>query len=665
MHRSRLVSALVLVSACTGLAWASWPEMDTTTVAPASAEVLATDATTFRLNNTTLAHPFFEGRAPGTRGNQLAADLLEFHYKNLKLVPAFTDSVTGVPNTTYRQTFEFGKTSRVLEQSASWKSPAGAVTLTSGTDFNALAFSGSGEVTGPVVFAGYGINMGQDGYSSFPEGTSFKDKIVLLLRYEPMNAEGRSRWGKENWTYQSQLESKVSAVARLGAAGIILANPPGIDMEWVNEQRTRIRSGPLPEVETFESLTSVTGPASIPVVMVTTAQAESLVKGADTSGRSLVDLRKLVDEKGEIVELSGATATIKTSIERSPILTSNIGCILNGRGTLADEYVVLGAHYDHVGYGNFGASPENKGKLHPGADDNASGTSGLMILADKLSQAYAAAPADRPMRSVLFLSFTAEESGLNGSRHYTKHMITGKDKHYLMINLDMIGRLREEPPLEVSGVGTAEGLQDFVRPYLDSSGLKTVSKPGGGGPSDHASFNSVEIPVLFFFTGVHDQYHKPTDTADTVDAAGAAKIIDLAYRVTLGAAAREGPFTYSKELQRPAAERTGDPHAAPAADSPGPVPVKIKFGVTPGNYGEENNGVLFDAVAEGWSAAKAGLKKGDRLTKWNGQEVPNVEMWMPFLSSAKPGEVVKVTIMRDGKEMTIDVTMMARDSGGK
>lgn len=640
---------------------------DTTAVAPASADVLAADAAEFRLNDTTLAHPFFEGRAPGTRGNQLAADLLEAHYKNLKLVPAFTDGLTGVPNSSYRQTFELGKTSRVLEAAASWKTTAGSVVdLTPGTDFNVLTYSGSGEASGPVVFGGYGINMGQDGYSSFPDGTDFAGKVVLILRYEPMNDQGRSRWGTENWTYQSQLESKISAVARLRAAAIVLCNPPGLDMDWVNEQRTRLKSGPLPAIETFESLTSATGPTNIPVIMLTTERAEALVKAADPRGRSLLDLRKLVDEKGEIIELPGATVSVKTVVERQPIQTSNIGAILKGRGALADEYVVLGAHYDHIGYGKFGSMDSSgTGKIHPGADDNASGTSGLMILAEKLSKAYAAAPANEPARSILFLSFTGEESGLNGSRHYTKNMITAKDKHYLMLNFDMIGRLRDTPPLEVSGVGTAVGLEEFVRPYLDSSGLKTVSKPGGGGPSDHASFNSVEIPVLFFFTGTHEQYHKPTDTPDLIDANGAAKVIDLGYRLALGAATRDGPFTYSTELQKGNAPKSDDPHAAQAKDSPGPVPVRIKFGVTPGNYGEENGGVLFDDVAEGWSAGKAGLKKGDRLTKWNGQEVPNVEMWMPFLSSAKPGDVVKVTVIRDGKELTIDVTMMARDSGGK
>ncbi len=676
MARSRFVSTVVLALIAGSIArsWAGAPctppapaaPADAKVLAPAAPDVLAADTIAFRLNDTTLAHPFFEGRCPGTRGNQLAADLLEFHYKNLKLVPAFTDDLTGAPNGTYRQTFEMGKTSRVLGQSTSWKfGDEAPIPLSAGTDFNALSFSASAEATGPLVFAGYGINIGQDEYTSFPDGTDFKGKIVLLLRYEPMTAEGRSRWGKDAWTYQSQLESKVSAVARLHAAGIVIVNPPGLDMGWVDEQRERLKQGLLPKVESFESLPSVTGAAPVPVVMITTERAEALVKGADPQGRSLLDLRKVVDEKGEVIDLPGATVTLKADIERKPTLTSNVGAILKGRGALASEYVVLGAHYDHVGYGNFGAQPENKGKIHPGADDNASGTSGLMVLAEKLARAYGAAPESEPARSILFLSFTGEESGLNGSRHYTKHMIAGKDKHYLMLNLDMIGRLRETPPLEVSGVGTAEGLEDFMRPYLDSSGLKTVSKPGGDGPSDHESFNQADIPVLFFFTGTHDQYHKPSDTPDTINCEGAAQVIDLAYRVTLGAASRAEPLVYSRELQKKRST-TSDPHAAAANDAPGAVKVTVKFGIMPGNYDEEGAGVLVGGLsAGGWSAEKAGIKKGDRIVRWNGEQVPSVVGWMSMLGKAKPDEKVNVTVLRDGKEMDIVVTLMANDQGGK
>ncbi len=625
-------------------------------LAPASAEVLAADSRAFTANNTALAHPFFEGRAPGTRGNQLAADMLEFHFKNLGLAPAFADDQTGVPNASYRQTFEFGKTARVLGQSAEWTAGGAPVTLEAGKQFNVLAFSGSGEATGPLVFAGYGINMGEDGYTSFPDGTDLTGKIVLLFRFEPMDEDGRSRWGQDNWTYHSQLESKISAVARRNPAGIILAHPPGLDDDWVNEQRDRLKQDPLPALETFESVSAMTGPAKVPVVMVTIEVAEALVKAASPQ-RFLLDLRKAADAKGEVVELDGVTVTLRADVERSPILTSNIGGIVKGSGALADEYIVIGAHYDHVGYGKFGAQPENRGKIHPGADDNASGTAGLMVLAEKLANACRAMPADTPRRSFLLIAFTAEESGLNGSRHYTRHMIADKSRHYLMMNMDMIGRLRESPPLEVSGVGTGEGLEEFVKPYLDSSGLVTKSLPGGQGPSDHASFDNAGIPVLFFFTGLHEQYHKPTDTPDLINPEGAARIIDLAYRIGLGAAERPDAMPHT----RPGRDG-GDPHE-PA--SPGPVPVKVRFGVTPGSYGEEKGGVLFDAVAEGWSAAKAGLKAGDRLIRWNGQDVPNVESWMPLLGTAKPGDVVKVTVIRDGKEMDFDVTMMGRDTRGK
>jgi hypothetical protein len=238
-------------------------------------------------------------------------------------------------------------------------------------------------------------------------------------------------------------------------------------------------------------------------------------------------------------------------------------------------------------------------------------------------------------------------------------MIADKAKHYLMINLDMIGRLKDDK-LELSGVGTAEGLEEWVQPYIDSSGLKIASKPGGTGPSDHASFFAAGIPVLFFFTGLHEQYHMPTDTSDLINARGASQVIDLAYRIGFDAARRDEAFPYVADPRARKKEEAEENEAAP-----GPVAVGVRFGITPGDYNDDKPGVLVGDVADGWSAHKGGIKKGDRITKWNGKDVPNVEGWMPFLSTAKPGDVVKVTVVREGQELTLDVTLMARDGGVK
>ncbi len=177
-----------------------------------------------------------------------------------------------------------------------------------------------------------------------------------------------------------------------------------------------------------------------PILMMSQSAADAMLKAADKDHRSLMDFRKLADAKGETIELPRAKVALKTKIDRVELMTDNVGAILPGKGKLADEFVIIGSHYDHVGYGYFGSISHSVGEIHPGADDNASGTSGNLLLAQKLAAQYAALPADAQVRSVLFLAFSAEESGLVGSHWYAAHPIVPLDKHYLMLNMDMVGR---------------------------------------------------------------------------------------------------------------------------------------------------------------------------------------------------------------------------------
>jgi hypothetical protein len=328
-----------------------------------------------------------------------------------------------------------------------------------------------------------------------------------------------------------------------------------------------------------------------------------------------------------------------------------VGGILPGVGALADSYVVVGGHYDHLGFGQVGIRfPGDKGQLHPGADDNASGSSGMMLVARRMAEAYASLPPGTPRRSVLFLAFSSEESGLNGSRYYTQHPIVPIEQHDVMVNLDMIGRLSEKP-VEAGGVGTAEGFSDWLSPYFESSGLKLAPKQSGMGPSDHATFYAAHVPVLFLFTGLHEQYHRPTDVAALINFEGAAKVADLGYRVAFDSAVRPEAWKFtspSNVVQTP-----GDEPQQPARG-------RIRFGIAPGDYSGEEKGVLVGEVLPDTPAAKAGVQPKDLIIKWNGNRISGVEEWMPYFNAAKPGDVVKVTLLREGKEMTIDVTLEAR-----
>jgi len=626
-------------------------------ISPSSASIQAEDAKLFHQHTMTLSNSFFEGRAPGTRGNVLAAEYLEFHFKRLGLIPAFPIEETSAdgtkstkPTASFRQPFQLGTRRSVAHESLSWTGPTGnAVTLKPGVDFNTLAWSANADVTGPLAFVGYGITAGKEEYTSYPEGTDLTGKIVIVLRFEPMTAEGTSKWAEERWSFAANVDPKFGSAIKRGAAAVIFVAPPEADDDRVGK------------LEDVNSLPAQSGVQKAPVLMLSTEQADALVRAADPAGRSLLDLRKLADEAGQVIDLPNAKVTITTQVDRAPIVTDNVGGVLLGKGPLADEYIVLGAHYDHVGYGLFGSrDPNGRGKLHPGADDNASGSSGMLVLAEKLSKQYAQLPDTAHRRSIAFLGFTGEESGLNGSRHYTKNMPFEKTKHYFMLNLDMIGRLNAQQELEVSGVGTAEGLEDWLKPYLDHAGMTIASKAGGTGPSDHASFFAAEVPVLFFFTGLHEQYHMPTDTADLINTEGAVKVIDLTGRITLDMAQRPGPFPYVSD-PRAKNRDTADankPSASPAA-------VGVRFGITPGDYNDSKKGVLIGEVAAGWSAAKGGLKAGDRMLKWNDKDLDDVESWMPLLSTAKPGDKVTILYEREGKQETAEVTLMARDSGAK
>lgn len=637
---------------------------------PAEAEVLAGYALEFKNHDVTLSQPFFEGRAPGTRGNVLAAEYLEFNFRKIGLKPAFatkdkasdgTEVVT--KSATYRQPFRQGTTLKVVSEKVSYEAGGRTIKLQPGVDFNTLGYSGDAEAAGPLVFCGYGIPSGEKDYTSFPDDADGKKadltgKIAVVLRFEPMDENGESKWAGQAWSFAAAVEPKVIAAADRGAAGVILVCAPG-----AADERTK-------KLETVESLRPNREARKVPVVMMSIDAMDALVKAADAQHRSLMDLRKIVDEKGEIIDLPGATLTLTTDVNRDPVMTDNVGAVLAGSGDLADQYVVLGAHYDHVGYGLFGSREGAKGQLHPGADDNASGTSALLVVADRLAKEYAKMPADQPRRSILFLGFSAEESGLNGSRFYVRNPSVPKDKMYIMLNMDMVGRMKDDQ-VEISGVGTGEGLADFVKPYFDSSGLKIASKPGGGGPSDHASFNAAQIPVMFFFTGLHNEYHTPADVSSLINNEGAARVIDLAKRMTMDLARRSEPMPYTGEnLASMTPHQAGDlvqpgttAPPAPVGDNPGPTATRVRFGIAPGDYAPtetDPKGVLVGEVYPGWPAELAGLKKGDRMIKWNGKDIDSVASWMPLLSALKPGDKVEIVYVRDKKEVTTTATMKAR-----
>lgn len=703
-HLRRALSVLAIMGAAASAAPASTTPADARTQ-PTPIEQLSDDLTLYSQHINTLANPFMEGRAPGTNGNRVAASYVEFYFKKYGLQPAFPAAMGQIPlpketvapngeRASWRQVFVAprgalrpGEGIVIHAQELNWQAPnpngmAGAANvLTVAKDFNPLGTSGKGNVTAGLAFAGYSIKTGDKDYTSYPEGASLAGKIAIVLRFEPMDEKGTSKWGDGSWSFRAALEPKLRAAVEKGAAGIILVNPPGADDERTKKLEGMNLGGRLLDV---------------PAVMMSIDAADAMIRAADSQGRGLLDLRKLADENGGPIDLPNAQATLNVDIERVPVYTDNVGGILPGKGNLADQFIVIGAHYDHVGYGYFGSrglgedvpkelakptepgaaaaptppaaerrSGSAAGMIHPGADDNASGTSGILILAKKLTEAYAQLPADANARSILFMTFSAEESGLNGSRFYTNNPIVPLDQHYLMINCDMIGRLRTEPPMELGGVASGSGLKDWIKPYIDGFGQPVIQRDSGQGPSDHASFDSKDIPVLFFFTGLHTEYHRPSDIASLINTEGAVKIADLVQRIALDVAQRPEPMPHKNKVptkspssdEQPAKDKEAQAAAGPVGG------VRVRFGIMPDNYGDDNKGVKIGDVFPNTTADKAGLKKGDLMTKWGDKLIETVDDWMPLLRDHNPGDKVLITFKRDGKEMTTEAILQGRNAG--
>lgn len=636
----------------------------------------------------TLANPFFEGRAPGTRGNVLAAEYVEFYLRQrVGLKPAFPTeekiadgTSVSTPWSSFRQPFQRGTELKVTQQTLSGTGDGqqGELVFAAGTDFNPLGYSGSGEVSGQLVSVGYSINDGPDDFTSYPEGADLKDKIALIFRFEPLNAEGKSKLAEQGFSTAAALPLKMMAAINRGAKGVILVNPPGL---------ADPRAGKL---ETVRSTQSTMLPQQVPIVMMSEAAADRLLTAY---GSSLAAARSVADAGKQLLSFDKSMVKLNVKLERSPIMTDNVAGVLRGKGALADEYLIIGGHYDHLGYGYFGSRDRDPaGKIHVGADDNASGTSGVLLAAQKISDLYAALPADASARSIIFVTFSAEESGLNGARAFIRKSPVPAKQVMAMLNMDMIGRLRKDK-VDIDGVGTAEEWNAILDPHVQRSGLVAKRGQSGRGPSDHAEFFGAGLPVLHFFTGLHPEYHTPADLYQTINTPGAVQVVGLLTDVAMDLAKREKSLTFKQTKARslitmpsedekptgkgvgPAAPETApSPHGAapaatpgaaapeaPAASGPGGVSgVRVRFGIAPGDYSGED-GVLVGDVYPNTSAAEAGLKEGDLITKWNDTALKSVEDWMPLLSKHKPGDKVTVVYTRKGKQMEGTCTLKGRE----
>ena len=564
-----------------------------------------------------LAAPAMEGRGAGTKGIELAANLIERRYRSLRLQPAGVKSylqpftvITGAKlKDGNRLEVDDGKSKRELALNA---------------DFVPFSFSASGDAAGVVVFAGYGVTAPEFGYDDYAH-LDVKDKITVILRYEPAGFAAKS--GNAGLTQHSQLITKAINARNHGAKAVILLNG---------------NVGPGEE-DLLTKFGSVNGPenAGIAIVQATNAAANVWFAGA---GKTVAEIQDQINASSAPTSFAFSDKlriSLTVNIEKTRATVNNVLAYLPGK---TDEYIVIGAHYDHLGYGNIDSlAPSQIGQIHPGADDNASGTAGVLELARLLAPRKG-----QLQRGILFADFAGEELGLLGSAEWVKEPTLPLEKAVAMINMDMIGRIKDEKVF-IGGTGTGATFKDILDEEKRKFPFHFEYSASGYAASDHTSFVGKKIPVLFFFSGLHSDYHKPSDTWDKIDAPDAAKLLDFIDDVALklDSASERVAFVTVKEDQP-----TGP--AASGGGGYGPY-----FGSIP-DFGQEENGVKFSDVRPGSPAAKAGFKAGDVLVEFGGKPIHNLYDFTDALRRSKVGDVVDVQVLRNGKPVSASVTLEQR-----
>jgi len=572
-----------------------------------------------------LADDAREGRMSGTPGAEAAADWIAERFREAGLVPAGD-------NGGYLDWFEetvgigFGD-----DNSLVLSGPEGSDSLVLETDYEPFAFSESGSVDVPIVFAGYGITAPEYGYDDYA-GLDVEGKAVLVLRHEPQQDDSTSVFdGAVHSTYAAFRTKATNAQAH-GAVALLLFTGPA-SAEYEEDRLVQPRFG--------EAL----GGTDILAVQVRKEIGEALLAEAGIDASDWVESvdADLTPRSAPLPDEDTVALTVSLAKERKQM--ANVVGILPG--TEADLGAVLvGAHYDHLGRGNSASlAPKQIGEIHNGADDNASGTAAVVELARVFSLV------DRPLRSVVFAAFVGEEEGLLGSAHMTREPPVPLDSLQAMINLDMVGRPKNGK-LFVGGVGSSPTFATLIEEEDEESPLTLEPSQSGVGASDHTSFYLKGVPVLFLFSGLHGDYHKPSDDWEKIDPDDLAAVTRLAYDLTLDLADRPERVEYV----RAAADTSDNPHMGVSTGRGyGPY-----LGTIP-DFGDHEGGVLLAGVQPGSPAEKAGIREGDMVVRFDGVEIPDLYAYTDALRAHKPGDQVTIVVLRDGEEVELEATLGSRE----
>jgi len=548
-----------------------------------------------------------EGRGLGTKGLASAASYIEAQLRAANLKPAFGKS--------YRQKFPVKMGVELGEKNA--------IAGLANDDWTPLGFSSSGAFSGPIAFVGYGIDAPPLNYREY-EGIDLKGKVALMLRYEPQERDDKSPFDGRKPSRWSSLRYKAMQARERGAVAVVFVTGPQQD-EAKDKVPALANDGP-------ES------PAGLPVIQVKTSVAQKWLDLAQFQKDVDADLKP----RSRVLD---ATLSGNVNVKATYADAENVAGILSGRGALAKEVIVIGAHYDHLGYGGKGSMKPNEHSIHNGADDNASGTAAVLVAAKRLQERLELA---RERRTILIALFSAEEVGLGGSSYLVEHMPVPLANVKAMINLDMVGAMQDDKLIALGSESAPEW-----KPLLDRIAREVklnVSASGDGyGPSDQTSFYARQIPVIHFFTGTHERYHTPEDDADAINFAGAERAAEMTARVAGVLARGDVTPSYARVAAAPAMEGDSRGYGAYLGTIPDFTAMESSSG-----------GVKLADVRSGGPADKAGIKGGDVLVEMAGTRIDNLYDMTFALQDHKPGETVDVVVLRGGKRVTLRATLGSR-----
>lgn len=555
-----------------------------------------------------LASNDLQGRLPGTVGDKKAAEYILKSLLNAGLQPMGED---GFQYFNLITSVSAGENNQFSFEGFNGKM---------GEDFTPLSFSKNGTCNAEVAFAGYGFQISDDSLKwDDYTGIDVTDKWVMLLLGDPTQQNPASIF-----VGHSGHRKKVLVAKDQGAAGIIFVSGP------VNDADDALSDLYYDKMQKD---------AGLPVIHIKRAVADQLIKD---SGQTIDALEKrLNDTRQPASFLINQNVQTETEIHKVETTTQNVIAMLPGNDPiLKDEYIVLGAHYDHLGLGGPGSgsrTPDTTA-VHNGADDNASGVASVMEIAEKLGSQK------NNKRSIIFMAFGAEEMGIVGSKYFAENPLVDLGQVQLMLNLDMVGRLDSlEKSISISGTGTSPDFADLSIQLTEAAGLSAQLSPEGLGPSDHASFYVKDVPVLSFMTGIHTDYHTPEDDVDKLNFEGQKTVSDLIYEFVVSMDSRTDRLVFQEsgpKVRRSMGRR-----------------FKVTLGIMPDIAASDIKGLRASAVTPGKPASRAGMEKGDIIVAIDGKPINDIYEYMHRLGELKSGQITTVEVLRAGEKKVLIVQL--------